>query len=84
MDNPAGKWVHLFCALMVPGVNFGDPDRMTGIDVKGVRREVGSACGACACGAERICPLLLGVWTDLQCPLCFLFVLFFTCTSATN
>ena len=35
-----GKWVHLFCALMMPGVHFDDPDHMTGIDVRGVHKEV--------------------------------------------
>ena len=38
--KPNGKWVHLFCALMVPGVHFENPDQMTGIDVRRVHKEV--------------------------------------------
>lgn len=30
-ETDVGRWVHLVCALYIPGVAFGDPDKMTHI-----------------------------------------------------
>ena len=43
------KWVHLFCALMMPGVHFKDPDQMTGINVRGVHKDVSQPWHGVAC-----------------------------------
>lgn len=32
-QTDVGRWVHLVCALYVPGVAFGDPDNMTKVTV---------------------------------------------------
>jgi hypothetical protein len=35
-----GAWVHVFCALLTPGVSFGDPDHLEGVSLKNVDRRV--------------------------------------------
>ena len=32
-ETDVGRWVHLVCALYIPGVAFGDPDKMTHITI---------------------------------------------------
>ena len=30
-ETDVGKWVHLVCALYIPGIAFGDPDRLSNV-----------------------------------------------------
>src|SRR5262249_10352832 len=42
-------WVHLFCALMLPGITFASPERLEGVDVSRVdkRKFRGPRCCHC-------------------------------------
>lgn len=68
-----GTWVHMFCALMIPGVTFLSPDDLEGIDLKHVAPAVsGDACsrlhedGHYPC----LCPCAHAQRYGLNCYLC--------------
>ncbi|XP_037091106.1 PHD finger protein 14-like [Pollicipes pollicipes] len=48
-ETDTGRWVHLVCALYVPGVAFGDVDRLTSVTLFEIpyTRWGGKACSVC-------------------------------------
>ena len=65
-----GAWVHVFCALLTPGVVFGDPDHLEDVSLKHVDRrvragsqtDISSKGCECACWACIACLSLLRWW----------------------
>ena len=57
-QTDVGRWIHLVCALYVPGVAFGDPDRMTKVTIFEMNyvnwgRKVCSICSASPSGSPQ-------------------------------